>query len=69
VLFGLLVSNYLSSLYILDSNLISDVGLVKILFQSGLLSSFPIVLLMVSFDLQKLFSFMRIYSLIVDLSA
>jgi hypothetical protein len=46
----------MSSLYILDISLLSDLGLVKILSQSvhGLL-----VLLTVSFALQKLCSFMR----------
>ena len=33
-LFGLLVSNFLSSLYILHISLLSDVGLVKIFSQS-----------------------------------
>jgi hypothetical protein len=49
-LFDFLESSFLSSLYILDISALSDLGLVKILFQcvGGLF-----VLLTVSFALQK----------------
>jgi hypothetical protein len=55
-LFEFLESSFLSSLYILDVSLLSDLGLVKILSQSvgGLF-----VLLTVSFALQKLCNFMN----------
>ena len=55
-LFDFLESTFLSSLYILDISLLSDLGLVKILSQSvgGLF-----ILLTVSFALQKLCNFMR----------
>jgi hypothetical protein len=55
-LFDFLESTFLSSLYILDISLLSDLGLVKILSQyvGGLF-----VLLTVSFALQKLSNFMR----------
>ena len=54
-LFWLLASNFLSSLYILDISPLLDVGLVKTFSQSV---RCHFVLLMVSFELQKLFSFM-----------
>jgi hypothetical protein len=56
----------LSSLYILDSSPLSDLGLVKILSQSvgGLF-----VLLTVSFALKKHCNFMRFHLLIFDLTA
>ena len=65
-LFGFLESTFLSSLYILDITLLSDLGLVKILSQpvGGLF-----VLLMVSFALQKLCNSMRTNLLILDLTA
>ena len=55
-LFDFLESTFLGSLYILDISPLSDLGEVKILSQSvgGLF-----VLLMVSFALQKLCSFMN----------
>ena len=65
-LFGMFVFNFLSSLYIWDISILSAVGLMKIFFQSVGCCS---VLLMVSFALQKLCSFMRSHLLIVDLSA
>ena len=65
-LFRLLVSNFLSSLYILDISPLSDVELVKILSQSA---GWHFVLLTVYFALQKLFSFIGPHLLIVDLSA
>jgi hypothetical protein len=67
-LFDFLESTFLSSLYIyiLNISILSDLGQVKILSQSvgGLF-----VLLMVSFDLQKLRNFMRSHLLILDLTA
>ena len=57
--------NFLSSLYILDISPLSDLGLVKILSQSGGL----FVLLTVSFALQKLCNFMRSHLSILDLTA
>jgi hypothetical protein len=56
----------LTSLYILDISPLSDLGLVKICFHSvgGLL-----VLLTVSFALQKLCNFMRFHLSILDLIA
>ena len=65
-LFDFLESTFLSSLYILDISPLSDLGDVKILFQSvcGLF-----VLLMVSFTLQKLCSFKRSHLSILDLTA
>ena len=61
-----LESSFLSSLYVLDINPLSDLGLVKILSQcvGGLF-----VLLTVSFALQKLCNFMRSHLLILDLTA
>ena len=64
--FGLTVSRFLNYLYILDISTLSDVGLVKIFSQSV---GCCFVLMTVSFDLQKLFSFMRSHLLILDLSA
>jgi hypothetical protein len=63
-LFDFLESTFLSSLYILDISPLSDLGYVKILSQSvvGLF-----VLLMVSFALQKLCSFMRSHLSILDM--
>jgi hypothetical protein len=55
----------LSSLYILNISALSDLGLVKIFFQSvGCL----FVLLTVSFALQKLCNFMRSHLSILDLT-
>jgi len=51
------MSCFLSSLYILDISPLSNVGLEKIFFPICRLSFCPIV----SFDLQKLFSFTRSY--------
>uniref|UniRef100_A0A8C6GPC2 Uncharacterized protein n=1 Tax=Mus spicilegus TaxID=10103 RepID=A0A8C6GPC2_MUSSI len=64
VLFGSLESNFLSSLYILDTSPLSDVGLVKIFSQSV---GCHFVLLTVSFALQKFCNFMRSHLLILDL--
>ena len=61
----LLVSNFLSSLYILEIRPLSDVGLVKIFSHSV---GCRFVLLTVSFALQKFFSFRRSHLLIVSLS-
>ena len=55
-----------SYLYILDICLLSDIILVKIFSQCIHFHFFP---LMVSFDIQKLFSFMRFPLLIFGLSA
>jgi hypothetical protein len=65
-LFEFLEFSFLSSLYILDINPLSDLGLVKILSQSvgGLF-----VLLTVSCALQKLCNFMRSHLSILDLTA
>jgi hypothetical protein len=65
-LFGFLESIFLSSLRILNTSHLSDLGLVIILSKSvhGLF-----VLLMVSFALQKLCNFMRSHLLILDLIA
>ena len=60
----LLVSNFLSSLYILEFRPLSDVGLVKIFSHSV---GCHFVLLTVSFALQKLLSFRRLHLLIVAL--
>ena len=65
VLFVLLMTNLLSSLYILKINPLSDVGLVKIFSQPV---GCHFVLLIVYFTLQKFFSFRRSHSLIVSLS-
>jgi hypothetical protein len=56
----------LSSLYILDISPISDLGLVKVLFQS---IGGHFVLLTVSFALQKLCNFMRSHLSVLDLTA
>jgi hypothetical protein len=65
-LFCFLEPNLLSYLYILDLSPLSDLGLVKIFSQSvGCL----LVLLTVSFDLQKLCNFMRSYLSILELTA
>ena len=65
MLFRILMSYLLSSLYILEIKPLSDVGLVKI-FSHSVGCGF--VLLTVSFALQKLFSFRRSHLLIVSLS-
>ena len=59
------MSNFLSSLYILEIRSLSDVGLVKI-FSHSIGCRF--VLLTVSFALQKIFSFRRSHLLIVSFS-
>jgi hypothetical protein len=64
---GVLVINFLSSLYILDISPLSDVGLVKIFFFQSVGCRF--VLLTMSFALQKLSSFKRSHLSIVDLRA
>ena len=61
-LFGLLVSNFLIFLYILDISLLSEVGLIKIFSQSV---DCYFVLLTVFFALQKLCSFMRSHLLLI----
>jgi hypothetical protein len=60
------VFNFLSSLYILDINSLSDVSLVKIFSHSV---GCHFVLLVVPFALQEVFSLMRPHLPIVDLSA
>ena len=55
----------MSSLYILETRPLYDVELVKIFSHS---SGFQFILLTMSFDLQKLFSFKRSNLLIVSLS-
>ena len=65
VLFGSLVSNFLSSLYILDICPLSDVWLVKIFSQ---FVGCRFVLLTVSFALQKLCNFMRYHLSILHLT-
>ena len=59
------MSNFLSSLYIVEIRPLSDVGLVEIFFHSV---GCHFVLLTMSFALQKLFSFRRSHLLIVSLS-
>ena len=59
------MTKFLSSLYILEIRLLSDMGLVKIFFHSV---GWCFVLLTVSFALQKLFSFRGSHSLIVSVS-
>ena len=59
------MSNFLSSLYILEIRPLSDVGLVKIFSHSV---GCHFVLLTMCFALQKLFSFRRSHLLIVSLS-
>ena len=59
------MTNFLSSLYILEIRPLSDVGLVKIFFH---FVGCRFVLLTVSFALQKLFSFRRFHLLTVYLS-
>ena len=64
-LFGILMSSSLSSLYILEISPMSDVGVGKIFFHSvGCHLDF----FTVSSAVQKLFSFMGFYLLIVALS-
>ena len=65
-LFDSLESNFLSSLYILDTSPLSDVGLIKIFFQSV---GYCFVLLTVFSALQKLCNFMRSQLSILDLKA
>ena len=62
-LFVLLMTNFMSSLYILEINSLSDMGLMEI-FSHSVGSHF--VLLTMSFALQKLLSFRRSYLLIVS---
>jgi hypothetical protein len=64
-LFGFMESIFLSSLYILNTSLLCDLGLVKILSKSvgGLF-----VLLTMSFALQKLCNFMRSHLSVLDLT-
>ena len=59
------VPRFLSSLYILEINPLSDMGLVKIFFHSV---GCCFVLFVLSFALQKLLSFRRSHLLIVALS-
>ena len=59
------MSNFLSSLYILEIRPLSDVGLVKIFTHSV---GCRFVLLTVSFASQKLFSFKRAHLLLVSFS-
>ena len=59
------MTNFLSSLYILEISPLSDVGLVKIFSHSV---GFCFVLLTMSFALQKLYSFRMSHLLIVSLS-
>lgn len=65
-LLGLLVSSFFNSSYILDISSLSYVGLVKIFSQPV---AWCFVLMMVSFDLQKRFSFMRFCLFVLDFSA
>ena len=65
LLLSFLLTNYLSSLYILEIRPLSNVGLVKIFSHSV---GYRFVLLTMSFALQKLFSFRRSHLLIVSLS-
>jgi hypothetical protein len=65
MLFGLVMSSFLSSLYILDISPLLDVGLVRIISQS---LGCHFVQLKVSFALQKLFCFIKSQLLIIDLS-
>ena len=64
-LFVLLMTNFLSSLYMLEIKPLSAVGLVKIFLHSV---GCYFVLLTMSSTLQKLFSFKRSHLLIVSLS-
>ena len=63
-LIRVLVSSFLSSLYILEFRPLSDEGFVKIFFQT---EGSLFVLLTVSFALQKLLSFSRSHLFIVSL--
>jgi hypothetical protein len=65
-LFVSLESNFLSSFYILDISPLSNVGLVKIFFQS---LACHFVFLIVSFALQKLCNVMRSHLSILNLTA
>ena len=58
--------NFLSSLYILVISPLLELGLVKNFSQ---FAGCPFILMMVSFDLHKLFTFMWFFVLILDLSA
>ena len=62
-LFRILISSFLSYLYILEIRSLSDEGLVKIFHLVGCL----FVLMTMSFALQKLLSFMRSHLFIVAL--
>ena len=64
-LFGILMSNSLRSLYILEFSTLSDVGLVKIFSHSV---GYLIVLLSVSHALQKLLIFRRSHLFIIALT-
>ena len=64
-LFVLLMTNFLSSFYILEIRPLSDVGLVKIFSHSV---GCRFVLLTVSFALQKFFSFRRSHLLFLSVS-
>ena len=64
-LFVLLMTNFLSSLYILEISPLSNVGLVKIFSHSV---GCHFVLLTMSFALQKFFSFRRSYLLFLSVS-
>ena len=59
------MSTFLSSLYILEISLLSDMGLVKIFSYSV---GYHFVLLTVSFALQKLLSFRRSHLLLLSVS-
>ena len=64
-LFGILMSSFLSSLYILEISLLSDVDLVKIFSHPA---SCHFALLTMFFALQKFLSFRMSHLLIVSLS-
>jgi hypothetical protein len=61
-LFGLLISSFLRSIYILDISPLLNVGLVKTFFNSV---GCHFVLLIVSFALQKIFNFTRSHLLLI----
>ena len=65
LLFSVLMSSFLSFLYILEISSLSNVGLVKIFSH---FVSYHFVLLTVSFALWKLLSFRKSLLFIVDLS-
>ena len=60
------MSSFLSSLFILNTNPLSDVEMIKIFSHSV---HYSFVLWMLSFTLQKLFSFTMTHLLIVDINA